>query len=267
MNPPVSSRDRAIPEMQGRGVVGEQVAYPFAALAQGRGRRSRSPTVSRSCRYARLASTLPRRATCRLRQPDRWLVLSYSGRAASRGGRLGPIGWLGCGLRHRSVMSCVSAGTVPLLGGVGVGGTDFVTALVERRRPRQVDVEPCGGLRFAFYGRFSTFGFQDPHTSRGWQRAVADELIEGFGRITVEFFDEGRSRRWAWPDRAAASALLAAAERPDREFDAVVVGEYERAFMVISSGSSLLVSMRWVCRCGCRRRAGRWSWTAWCIKR
>ncbi|WP_235884109.1 serine integrase family protein [Saccharopolyspora elongata] len=31
-------------------------------------------------------------------------------------------------------------------------------------------------------------------------------------------------------DRPAASALLAAAEDPDRKFDAVVVGEYERAF-------------------------------------
>jgi hypothetical protein len=44
------------------------------------------------------------------------------------------------------------------------------------------------------------------------------------------FFDEGRSRRWAWEDRPAASVLLAAAEDPDRGFDAVVVGEYERAF-------------------------------------
>lgn len=38
------------------------------------------------------------------------------------------------------------------------------------------------------------------------------------------------SRTWSWQDRPQASALLAAVERPDRGFDAVVVGEYERAF-------------------------------------
>jgi DNA invertase Pin-like site-specific DNA recombinase len=86
------------------------------------------------------------------------------------------------------------------------------------------------GLRFAFYGRMSTSEFQDVVTSRAWQRSVSEELVQGLGAIVVEFFDEGCSRRWSWSDRPAASALLAAAEDPDRGFDAVVVGEYERAF-------------------------------------
>ena len=55
-------------------------------------------------------------------------------------------------------------------------------------------------VRFAFYGRMSTSTFQDVQTSRAWQRAVSDELIEGIGSVVAEFFD------------------------------AVVVGEYERAF-------------------------------------
>jgi hypothetical protein len=76
----------------------------------------------------------------------------------------------------------------------------------------------------------STSGFQDPVTSRAWQRAMAEELIEGTGHVAVEYFDEGRSRRWAWHNRPAASALLAAATRSNRAFDAVVMGEYERGF-------------------------------------
>ncbi|MFI6095118.1 recombinase family protein [Lentzea sp. NPDC051213] len=40
----------------------------------------------------------------------------------------------------------------------------------------------------------------------------------------------GRSRRWSWSDRPQAAALLAEAANPDRRFDAIVVGEYERAF-------------------------------------
>jgi len=48
--------------------------------------------------------------------------------------------------------------------------------------------------------------------------------------IVVEFFDEGCSRRLPWRDRPAAAALLAAARDPNRTFDAVVVGEYERVF-------------------------------------
>jgi hypothetical protein len=113
-----------------------------------------------------------------------------------------------------------------------LGGRAFVSAVAGRRPGSRLDtgaVEQVG-LRFAFYGRMSTSEFQDAVTSQAWQRSVSEELVEGFGAIVVEFFDEGCSRRWSWSDRRAASALLVAAEDPDRGFDAVVVGEYERAF-------------------------------------
>lgn len=86
------------------------------------------------------------------------------------------------------------------------------------------------GLRFAFYGRMSTVEFQDRATSLGWQREVAEETIRGHGVIVAEYFDEGSSRRLPWRERPAAAQLIAAAEHPNRPFDAVVIGEYERAF-------------------------------------
>ncbi|MCE7004611.1 recombinase family protein [Kibdelosporangium philippinense] len=85
-------------------------------------------------------------------------------------------------------------------------------------------------MRFAFYGRMSTVEHQDRLTSLSWQREVAEETVAGQGSIVAEFFDEGVSRRLSWPERPAAAALLAAVRDPDRQFDAVVVGEYERAF-------------------------------------
>lgn len=86
------------------------------------------------------------------------------------------------------------------------------------------------GVRFAFYGRTSTAEFQDPVTSRAWQREMAATLVAGHGTITTEFFDVGVSRRVAWERRPQAAALLERAQNPDRLFDAVVVGEFERAF-------------------------------------
>ena len=86
------------------------------------------------------------------------------------------------------------------------------------------------GLRFAFYGRTSTGRQQDPETSREWQRDDAVRVIDAHGRIVVEFFDVGYSRSLPWHLRPQAAALLRAAGRPDREFDAVVIGEFERAF-------------------------------------
>jgi DNA invertase Pin-like site-specific DNA recombinase len=85
-------------------------------------------------------------------------------------------------------------------------------------------------LRFAFYGRTSTEDYQDRVSSHCWQRDVAENVIFGRGVIVAEFFDSGYSRRLPWVDRPEAAALLRAVRDPDRGFDAIVVGEFERAF-------------------------------------
>ncbi|WP_052684912.1 recombinase family protein [Lentzea aerocolonigenes] len=111
---------------------------------------------------------------------------------------------------------------------IALTNAELVAAMTGSRRSVVPSVDH--GVRFAFYGRMSTSEFQDPRTSRAWQRAISDELIDGIGMVAVEFFDVGRSRRWSWSDRPQAAALLAEAASPGRRFDAVVVGEYERAF-------------------------------------
>jgi DNA invertase Pin-like site-specific DNA recombinase len=97
-------------------------------------------------------------------------------------------------------------------------------------------------LRFAFYGRMSTVEFQD-RTSSGRQREVAEETIRGHGVIVAEYFDEGCSRRQPWRQRPAAAQLMAAAEHPNRTFDGVVIGEYERVVRP-GSGAGLVVCHR-----------------------
>ncbi|MGH3450238.1 MAG: recombinase family protein, partial [Haloechinothrix sp.] len=64
----------------------------------------------------------------------------------------------------------------------------------------------------------------------GWQREVAEDVVTGHGVIVSEFFDAGCSRRLEWADRPQAAALLAEVQGTDCRFDAIVVGEYERAF-------------------------------------
>ena len=86
-----------------------------------------------------------------------------------------------------------------------------------------------GGLRFAFYGRVSTEDYQDPVTSRVRQLGQAGALVAGHGRIVARFFDSGQSRTLAWARRPQAAALVAELADPDRGWDAVVIGEYERA--------------------------------------
>jgi site-specific DNA recombinase len=91
--------------------------------------------------------------------------------------------------------------------------------------------EPARGvLRFAFYGRVSTEDYQDPVTSQARQLGQAAALTAGYGRIVAWYFDVGQSRVLPWARRPQAAALLAAMADPDRGFDAIVVGEYERAF-------------------------------------
>src|SRR5689334_14003723 len=91
--------------------------------------------------------------------------------------------------------------------------------------------ERAGGMvRFAFYGRVSTEDWQDPVTSRARQLQQALMLTAGAGVITAEFFDTGESRELPWARRPQAAALVAQLADPDRGWDAVVIGEYERAF-------------------------------------
>jgi hypothetical protein len=76
----------------------------------------------------------------------------------------------------------------------------------------------------------STSEYQDAGSSRAWQLDSARQTIAGRGRVMAEFFDDGWSRRVPWAERPEAAALLAAATSLEHPFDAVVVGEYERAF-------------------------------------
>ena len=109
-------------------------------------------------------------------------------------------------------------------------GGDVLALWMERTGRRRAAEPGRGGLRFAFYGRVSTEDWQDPVTSRARQREQAAVLVAGHGKITAEFFDSGESRTLPWARRPQAAALVAALADPGRGWDAVVIGEYERAF-------------------------------------
>jgi site-specific DNA recombinase len=100
-----------------------------------------------------------------------------------------------------------------------------------RTRGRRQPSITGGALRFALYGRTSTDRLQDPASSLEWQRENALRAVGGCGAIEAEFFDVGYSRSLPWEHRPQAAALLAAAADPVRGFDAVVIGELERAFV------------------------------------
>jgi hypothetical protein len=114
-----------------------------------------------------------------------------------------------------------------------VDDRDVLCGWADRRGRRRIAALPATttpGIRFAFYGRTSTVEFQDPATSRAWQREMAEGVVANRGVIVAEFFDVGCSRRVPWERRAEAAALLERARSADLGFDAVVVGEFERAF-------------------------------------
>jgi hypothetical protein len=86
-----------------------------------------------------------------------------------------------------------------LVTNASVTSDDLFTAWLDRsparsrargRHPRGAD----SGLQFAFYGRISTDGYQDPASSRQWQYDTAVALTTGHGRIEAEYFDVGYSR-------------------------------------------------------------------------
>ena len=107
---------------------------------------------------------------------------------------------------------------------------DALASWAERSGRRRAAEPVQGGLRFAFYGRVSTEDWQDPVTSRARQLGQAVALVAGYGQIMAEYFDAGQSRVLPWARRPQAAALLAAMADPGRGFDAIVAGEYERAF-------------------------------------
>jgi DNA invertase Pin-like site-specific DNA recombinase len=83
----------------------------------------------------------------------------------------------------------------------------------------------------AFYGRCSTEDNQDPETSLGWQLGNASKFVGPLGgQVVAEFFDIGQSRSVPWERRDEASRLLAELKRPDRGWNAVVVGEGTRCW-------------------------------------
>jgi len=92
--------------------------------------------------------------------------------------------------------------------------------------------DPAGPVkRFAFKGRVSTEDNQDPEASYNWQKSRSRALIEpASGIIVAEYFDVGQSRSLPWKRRPQAAQLLADLADPHRGFDAVVIGEPQRAF-------------------------------------
>jgi site-specific DNA recombinase len=114
--------------------------------------------------------------------------------------------------------------------GRGSADGDALTTWAESLGSRRNGMRGRGSLRFAFYGRVSTEDWQDPVMSRARQLQQAVMLVAGHGAIVAEFFDAGESRTLPWARRPQAAALVAALADPDRGWDAIVIGEYERAF-------------------------------------
>ena len=100
--------------------------------------------------------------------------------------------------------------------------------------------------QFAFWGRCSTEDRQDPEASRAWQYSRAGQLVAPRGGVIVsEYFDVDKSRSIPPARRPQASHLLAELANPGREFDAVVVGEPQRAFYGNQFGNTFPLFEHW----------------------
>jgi hypothetical protein len=124
---------------------------------------------------------------------------------------------------------CAAPMGIVAVGGQLAGG-DVLAAWAEGLASRREGMRGRGCLRFAFYGRVSTEDWQDPVTSRARQLQQAVMLTAGRGIIAAEFFDTAESRTLPWARRPQAAALVTGLADPDRGWDAIVIGEYERAF-------------------------------------
>ncbi|MFT7835710.1 hypothetical protein Q5530_06140 [Saccharothrix sp. BKS2] len=103
-------------------------------------------------------------------------------------------------------------------------------------------------MRFAFYGCVDGSDPEGSEVSKAWQREMAEHTIAGQGVIVAGFFDVEVTSRASWAVRPRASALLAVSGESDRGFDAVVVGDFERAFGTVAEFEELVLFER----CGVR---------------
>jgi hypothetical protein len=82
----------------------------------------------------------------------------------------------------------------------------------------------------------------------------AGVLVAGHGTIVAEFFDAGQSRTLPWARRPQAAALVAALADPDRGWDVIVIGEYERAFYASQYASMAPLFEHYTTASSCGRR-------------
>jgi hypothetical protein len=75
---------------------------------------------------------------------------------------------------------------------------------------------------------------------------MADELVGGHGQVVATYFDVGTSRRVPWRQRPQAARLMTETSSPESAIDAIVVGEYERAF----TGTQFSTLYAWCTRHG-----------------
>jgi DNA invertase Pin-like site-specific DNA recombinase len=83
---------------------------------------------------------------------------------------------------------------------------------------------------FAFVGRVSTEEMQEPEASRARQIAKASTILPPSAQIVADYFDIGDTRALPWPRRPETSRLLRELRSGTNTWNAIVVGEFTRAF-------------------------------------
>lgn len=85
-------------------------------------------------------------------------------------------------------------------------------------------------LLFAFVGRVSTEEMQEPEASRARQLAKARTIVPPGAQIVADYFDIGDTRALPWPRRPETGRLLRELRSGTNAWNAIVVGEFTRAF-------------------------------------
>jgi site-specific DNA recombinase len=110
------------------------------------------------------------------------------------------------------------------------GGGDALAVWAERTGRRQA-AHRCGVLRFAFYwagvDRGSSGSGYVACAATGAGRCAGGRARSDRGRV-LRYRAEPRTL--AWPRRPQTASLVAALADPGRGWDAIMIGEYERAF-------------------------------------